>query len=403
MDKLDIVNEYKRSKKILYILTTLYIAFVVLFAKPENYYIGNGLFLGMIAYFLLHEFIYAEKIYYINSEIFIYFLFMFYSALSIFWSIEPDFSIEITRRIFMIFASLVIIYNIIKKYDFLNVIFYGLLLATLVNFLIYTEVITVSYEIYYPQTDRFKGSTDNPNIISSIMFLSIFISAIYAYKENTTFKIVLSYLNIIIAYYIILATVSRTSLIVSLGPILIFVINTLMHKTRRKYFLISLFLVVILAVLFIDLDQFLQKVDFALMRIGYIFETLSGNKVEFSANERMEFIIIAFNTFLNNPFFGTGIDTAREYLGVYAHNNYAELLADTGLFGTTLYYLIYISLAYKIMQVKDKWIKAYLIVFILALLAQDIGGVSYYSKLTLTMIIVASYIAESDMKETKKS
>ncbi len=394
----DILFEYNISLKILYLLVTLYIASIVIFAREDNVVISNMIFLTMTAYFILHDFIYNNNKFYFNKELNLYFLFSIFATFSIFWSIESEFTTEIVRRMFMIFISLIIIYNLLMKYDFYSAIFFGLFIGTFVNFLMFFEVIHVSYDIYFPTTDRFMGTTENPNTTANVMFLSIFVGVIYTYYVKNRYMILFGYLNIVIAYYIILMAVSRTALVVSLGLISLLILNTLMNKERRKYFLWAILLVLIVAVFWIDLTAVMKKVNFALERIGFIFASLSGSGVEHSADERMEFIVIALNTFYENPFFGTGMDTARAYLGVYAHNNFAELLADSGIIGTTLYYLIYISLGYKAYFVKDKWIKSYLIMFVLSLLAYDLGGVSYYDKLTLILIVFASHIAETSIK-----
>ena len=391
---------YNISLKILYILLTLYIASIAIFAKLDNVAIGNMIFLVLISYLIVHEIVFQTKTYYFNKELNLYFMLLIFAAISTFWSIDPDSTIEMSKRMFMIFASLLIIYNILKKYNFSSALFYALFLAVFTNFFIFIGIISVSYETYFPLTDRFIGTTENPNITASIMFLSIFATVIFLMKEKNRYLIILGYLNVIVSYYMILMTISRTALVVSLGLIFVLIIKTLWDPKSRGYFLWSSLLVLILAIFFIDINTFIKQINFALERIGFIFASLSGEGAEHSANERVDLIVGALHTFMNNPIFGTGMDTVKYYMGVYAHNTYAELLANSGLVGTTLYYLIHISLAYKAMLVKNIWIKSYLIMFILSLLAYDMGGVSYYDKLTLTMIVFASYIAEINSKQT---
>jgi O-antigen ligase len=289
------------------------------------------------------------------------------------------------------------------KYNFYSAIFFGLFLGTLFNILLFYKVIHVGYGVYFPTTTRFMGTTENPNTTASVMFLSIFVGVIYTYYVKNIYLLFMGYLNIAISYYIILIAVSRTGLVVSLGLIGLLILSTLSNPKRRGYFLWGLLLALIVAGFMVDLTAVVKTSTFALQRIGFIFASLSGSGVEHSADERLEFVITALNVFRDNPFFGTGMDTARVYLGVYAHNNYAELLADSGIIGTTLYYLIYISVGIKAYFVKDKWIRAYLIMFVLSLFAYDMGGVSYYDKLTLISIVFASYIAETSALKEKST
>jgi O-antigen ligase len=392
----DISYGYTISLKILYILSILYIASITIFAKLDNVYMGNIIFLAMAGYLILHEFIYSSQTYYFNKELNIYFLFLIFSTLSIFWSISPDATIEITRRIFMVFVSLIIIYNIIKKYDFLSVLFYGMLIVVMINFLILHKIIPVTYETYFPSTERFIGTTENPNITAGRMFIAIFISVIYLYKQTNVYKILLGYLNVVIAYYMIVMTISRTSLVVSLGLVFLLALNTIMHPVKRKYFFLTLIFGGFIFVYFVDMTLFIKTVEFAIERIGFIFQSLLGHGVEHSADERLELALGAINTFKENPLFGTGMDTVSYYMGLYAHNNYAELLADSGLIGTIIFYTIYISSIYKVFQIEDRWLKAYLLMFIFSLLTYDLGGVTYFDKLTLTAILAVAFIAEKE-------
>ncbi len=395
----NIIFEYSVSLKILYTLVVLYFASIAIFSKFDNVVIGNIVFLVMAIYFVVHNFVYNIKIYYLNKELNFYLMFLIFATLSFFWSIEPDSTAEIVRRMFMVTVSLIIFYNILKQYNFSSAIFFGMLLITFINFFIFLGVIPPFYEIYFPSTNRFMGTTENPNILASIMFFSLFVTIVHLYKESNKIIIVLGYLNIMVGYYLILATVSRTALVVSLGLIFMFIINTLLDKKRRSYLLWVTLLVVGITSFMIDLTALMKSVNFALERIGFIFSSLTGNDIEHSAHERVELAMTAFYVFMDNPLFGTGMDTVRSYAGLYAHNNYAELLADSGLVGLILYYMIYISLAYKALLIKDKWIKSYLLMFVFSLFTYDLGGVSYYDKFTLSMIVFASYIAEISVNQ----
>jgi O-antigen ligase len=56
-----------------------------------------------------------------------------------------------------------------------------------------------------------------------------------------------------------------------------------------------------------------------------------------------------------HPLFGVGLDNFRVYsvYNLYAHNNYIEILADTGFIGAILYFSIYICILLKIRKVRQ--------------------------------------------------
>lgn len=397
------VYQYQRSILILRIFVILYLSSITIFAKLDNVFIGNIIFVIFALYYLMHQFLFEIKLFYISRELVFYLLFMIFSFLSFFWSIEPVYTQIISIRILFIFLSLLIIFDIAKKYEILDIFFAALCIITVINVMLFLKLIPWNIETYFPSTNRFMGTTENPNILSSAMFVSIFISTIYIHKHKKRTLLFIGYLNVILSYFLILLTLSRTALVVSLGLILLLFVETLQYKDRRKYVYFFTVIMLVISLFFVDFSLLLEKIYAAIDRISYIFEALSGNRVEHSADERIELVAGALQRFSENPIFGTGMDTVKQYLGVYAHNNYAELLANSGLIGCCIYYLIYFSTLLKAFDVKDRWIRYYILIFVFSLFAYDLGAVSYYDKLKLITIIFAGFYASKYSKNVKNS
>jgi O-antigen ligase len=107
--------------------------------------------------------------------------------------------------------------------------------------------------------------------------------------------------------------------------------------------------------------------------------------------------MMAFDIFTQNPILGTGLDTMRVSLlgnNLHSHNTFIELLASLGPIGFTLYYSIHFFLIKKSLEVKDKWLRRYLLFFIFILLVRDLAGISYNNKFIIFFFIFFSYIAE---------
>ena len=381
----------------LYASIALYFASLIIFARPENVIFSNIANLLMLAVFLAIEFFYSDRTLYVNSVTVAYALFFLYCLLSLFWTIDYEVSDEMIGRMVKIMINLFFVYNILKKYRMVTAVLIGLFVGTLVNILIALHKLPVPFSPYFPGTDRFMGTTFNPNITSSFMFYSIFVSIVVLEITERRIFLLTGMLNIILSYFIILLTVSRTGLVVALFFILAFLVASMFHTRRRKYIFAGLGLFAVAALLTVDahtVARLEHLAHFAVERIGYIFDALSGEATEHSADERLAFIRVALQTFNEHPVFGTGVDTVRSYQGVYSHNNYTELLANNGLIGFALYYAMHLFALLKAWRVRDPFLRFFLIMFILSVLLYDMGGVSYYSKLTLMMLVLASYIAE---------
>ena len=51
------------------------------------------------------------------------------------------------------------------------------------------------------------------------------------------------------------------------------------------------------------------------------------------------------DVWLNHPIFGAGTASTIYYLGVYSHNNFLEMLINSGLFGFCVFYSVYVFAA----------------------------------------------------------
>ncbi len=382
----------------LYGVITLYFASLIIFARPDNVIYANLANLLMVGYFLAVEFFYSDRTIYVNSVTAAYGLFFLYCLLSLFWTIDYEVSSEMIGRMAKITINLFFVYNIFKKYRMVTPVFIGLFLGTVANVLIALHLIPVHFSPYFPGTVRFMGTTINPNITSTFMFYSIFVSIVTLQITSRRIFILIGMLNILLSYYVILLTVSRTGLVVAFGFIAAFFVASIFDIRRRRYIFTALVLAAA-ALLFLlntgHLAKLAALIHFAMERIGYIFAALSGEVTEHSADERLTFIRTALHTFSEHPVFGTGVDTVRSYQGVYSHNNFTELLANNGLVGFVLYYAMHVFVLIKAWHVRERFLRFFLIIYIFAVLLYDMGGVSYYDKLTLMMLVLASYIAEA--------
>lgn len=112
----------------------------------------------------------------------------------------------------------------------------------------------------------------------------------------------------------------------------------------------------------------------------------SNQAVSRSDDMRSELALYAFRNALKKPIFGYGFNTYTTYsvFNTYAHNNYAELMFNTGILGIVLYYLPKVYILIRIIKSKIVNVSSYAGLYIsilVVLLLYDIACVSYYDTL----------------------
>lgn len=207
--------------------------------------------------------------------------------------------------------------------------------------------------------------TENPNLTALKLYMA-FISGsylIYFQKKYSKIAIVLSAMSAIG----MVLTGSRKTFIIS-----VVVIALLFISGRKRY--LKIVLLVIGATIAYDAAMN-NPVVYNI--IGWRLAAIGGT--DESSMERARLLHDAINTGLNNPIFGVGLHNSMFYtaIGKYAHNNFAEIFADLGLIGFSIFYSLYILYGYRVVRFAKEKIRRYWLVFILGFLAIDYGQVSY--------------------------
>jgi len=388
------------ARKFFYGFFALYVAFMIIFAKENNDIIANLTGAAMVASFILYHIFFRVERFYFNTMLLIYFLFYLLCALSLTWTIDVDYSRYTILRMTQIFINLIFLYNILKTFKIHEAIFVGLMIGTYFNLLLALGVLSVDAPIYWAR--RFIGTTMISNAIGVMVLFSLVGSIVLLQSAKNKLWIIVNLGNMLAAYYIIILTASRSSLVISSLVILVFMVQMFLQKSTRIYLFIALGLITIAALYVVNLNTFDTELAYALNRLAGIFGTISGQSADSSTTERFLFLKIMVQVFKENPFWGTGVNTSRVFLhGFYSHNNYIEILAATGIIGAVLYYSMHFSLFTKIHAVKAFWMRNYMYLFLIVLLLDDMAAVTFYSKMTLMILLLLYVMAEEKSKNTK--
>ena len=249
-----------------------------------------------------------------------------------------------------------------------------------------------------------------PNWFGIICAFSIVLWIYYLTIEKKHKKIAI--IMIIVLCILVIFTKSRKAIIISvIGPIMYW----LLYKPRKKELMILipisiLFIVGLLWAIFNN--AFLYKmIGFRLIGIFGMFS--DRVTADASVLTREDMVKIGWNLFLSHPIKGVGFGNFAYYYynyysgwaETYAHNNYIEILADTGAIGFILYYIVPFYMIcclirnWRIFIDKDRKLSAFLLTFMLVRLIMDYGMVDYDDEF-VQIITVNCYSAIQFLKGT---
>lgn len=383
---------HKFKINILSIILTLFIASLIIFDLSHNVIYSNMLNMLLWMFFIFFILIKKNNSFPVSNFSLAYLAFTIFSLSSIFWAVDFDLAYVYSLRMFIVSVNLLIVYILFVHYKVHNAVLYGILLGALYNYLIAFNIISVNYEIY--EFGRFLGSVGNSNKLAKVMLLSLFASLVLLSFSNLKMYMRI-YLNfsIFLSIFMIFLTVSKKAII--LAPLLL--LSTISFKNikiKNILILLSTLLIVFeLLILYIDPELLNTIYDLLVKRFSGLMDLIEGKTGDASSVDRKKLLVNGLDAFANNPLFGNGVNNFRLFFGKYAHNNYIELLVGVGLFGTVLFYSIYVFIIRNIYKMNASILKRYFSTMILILLIMDLATVSYFNKLVLFTLLYIYYVA----------
>lgn len=198
---------------------------------------------------------------------------------------------------------------------------------------------------------------------------------------------------------------SRAAYINLIGPVLLFILLKEKNpiKVIRNIFVVMVLIVLVYCVL-MYVPIFYKSIGY---RFEYIFDGLKngGNYEEASASTRNHLVQQGLVWFSQSPIFGHGMQgyVILNNYGFYAHNNYIEILVDSGIIGLILYYWLYVIVVLKFIF-KFKKRNCYSIAgfsVLITLLFSEIATVSYFDP-THQFVIMLTMFLISNMNANKQ-
>ena len=381
---------------------TLYIVAIIIFKQNYNtytYYI-NGLF--VIGYFI-YLFLKKSFVFKINKIIYSYLLFVIFSLCSSIYGIDFSISSFKSLQLFILFVNLLLIYNIVINLNAEKAFLNGILLGSFLNYLLVLGILNAPFEIIMPGGgNRMMGTLGNPNVLSLVMLISIFVSIIYLSKKINKIFYYYQYVNIFLATYTIVLTASKKGAIFGFILITLFFIMHLKNLKKILNLLLLISAVIFIVFHYIGIEYFIPIIDTLTQRFDAFGTQMSYSDSSGSTGERKFLIDFGLSIFTDRPLYGHGIGSyyLLNPLGLYAHNNYIELLVGVGLIGMILFYAVYYFLYKQILKIDDKNLKILSLLLLFVFLFMDIAVVSYASKYLLyTIIFLSAYLYNLENKK----
>ena len=234
----------------------------------------------------------------------------------------------------------------------------------------------------------------NGNLVA-LSFLIPFCFSVNDFLEKK--QRIFSALAILVFSYVIMLTGSKKAIFAAVLFVFLFSIIKAGKITKRMR------AIIIVGILAVILYNLVMKVEILYNVLGHriksMIRTFTSEDITSSNSStglRGGMIVFGLKEFLRSPVWGQGLNAFRVLYGdetefyTYAHNNYVEVLVNTGIIGFCMYYsLIGRTVRYFVKLKKQAKENAFLIALTAVLLFYDIAMVSYYD----TRIIMLSMIA----------
>lgn len=271
-------------------------------------------------------------------------LFILWNFVSIFWSPETGSTIQRVKTYSQIFLLVLIFWEVFQKPENLmaglQAYVYGAyvpIASTIYNYI--NGNMAVAYEGRYSATGVNAVDLALILMMGLPVAMQLFFAAGEGKKGGILKLINLAYIPL--AIFSIILTGSRTSLIAVI-PFGIFLVGTQKIKFDRKLLVFAILLISLLAMLpFIP-----QSVTSRLSTLGSSIEAgdLGG---------RVALWWQAIAVFSNHPLLGLGGGTLDSAIGSAAHNTFISILAETGIVGTILFFMILAIVFFQAMNIPN--------------------------------------------------
>lgn len=317
-------------------------------------------------------------------------IFSLWSCLSLLWCEERDFSITRSITVILMQSILLVIASYSQtKYSrkVLRISAYAFLIGSGIMSILTLSFLQSGINLDLIQTGvRAETIIDN-NLIGRMLALGAIVCLFfYLEKKNILYLVALSLLAVLI---VILKTKGG---LLSLGIGCVILLFVKYYTVGRMWRYLGI--VLLLVFLFIaGLNSGIFGDAFIRFEGMFSFFKSRDSVYDDSTYLRLYYIQYGLQLIKNRPLVGYGIGAANYLLqGSYFHNNYIQLLVETGMIGFTLFYGMIIWLLRKLWKNRQNEYCMLFFSLMAVLMLSDISNTTYYAKLNY-IIMGLSYVS----------
>ena len=338
-----------------------------------------------------------------------------YALLPSIFSVDPQNSVFKVLTVSLVVLMSVMSYNVILWHGQYKLFLWAFVISAVVAYLVsFTSLagLQLGDRIIGARLGRVTGTYTNANEFGIMLIqacFAIILLLLDAVKKKE--KLILMGIFLILTVGVV-SSGSRTAV---LGLILLMLISSVAFNVWSLRNPGRMLGFVILAVLFVA-TIVVTTLSNPLVKARYdkFFNLLSSSEISqqsagVSMSERTNLALMAWEAGVQTPF-GIGLDNFRSIAGTYAHSNYFEIFASTGILGFFIYYSFYFALFIAAIKVPkrlvNRSVRKMLIYFPLIFMFLDMFSVSYYDKdiwLTISFVLAAIEINRKKAKEMNDS
>ncbi|WP_280770891.1 O-antigen ligase family protein [Salipaludibacillus daqingensis] len=254
---------------------------------------------------------------------------------------------------------------------------------------------------------RLGGDIGNANFLGMTFAYSAVFALYMVLNFSNRNKFFLFYITaIVVSVPFVFLTGSKKALFILVFGIMLIVIFKHAEKNvilKRIFYFVS---GIILLTSVYWLINTVEAFWYIAQRTEEMIGTFTGTGAVSSSDEyRLYMIERGIDAFANKPIFGNGVAYSREIFGTYSHNNYIEILMNTGLTGFLIFFSFYAISLYGIIKwiPKKSPLKLIALFIMISAIVTDWGLVSYYSRYNQILFVLISVIVCMEKVNIKKS
>lgn len=305
-------------------------------------------------------------------------------------ALSPEKAFDTSKKLFISWFSIFMFYEAWSDYrdDVDALLFCQMISSYLIAGFVVVSIGFGGLTSLLTSQERISNENMNANTLGMNCSYAILINFYFLHKR----KYRMFFPIIVLAFLLLAVSQSRKGLFVLVLGIIGYII---LFNMQRNHIFRNIIKIMIIIVVFILLYLILSKLSIFSGMMKRIEDMVVGftasTSKDGSFNTRMRMKEIGKEIFNQNPLLGIGVDNSGFICGrefgfsyFYLHDNYIELLADTGIIGFGIYYSGYAVMALRFLRYWRFQDAEFTICFVLLILSLifDYGMVSFLSKST---------------------